>query len=122
MRALFLGIAAVYCRPFMQDVGEPWRFGPFEIRPDSGELWDSGRPVKLAPQPFLVLVLIVRASGSLVTREQLRAAVWADGTSVEFDQGLNYCVRQIRIALNDDARKPRYIETVPKRGYRRIVP
>jgi|SoiMethySBSTD1v2_1073268.scaffolds.fasta_scaffold33456_4 DNA-binding winged helix-turn-helix (wHTH) protein/tetratricopeptide (TPR) repeat protein len=106
----------------MQGVSEPWRFGPFEIRPDTGELLDSGRAVKLAPQPFLVLALIVRAGGSLVTREQLRDAVWAaEGTTVEFDQGLNYCIRQIRIALNDDARRPIYIETVPKRGYRLLV-
>lgn len=101
--------------------GGVWRFGPFDIKPDTGELWHSGQPIKLAPQPFRVLALIVRGAGALVTRDELRAAVWADGTVVEFDQGLNFCLRQIRIALNDDARHPTYVETIPKRGYRLLV-
>jgi len=97
-------------------------FGPFEIDLNSGELWRSGSAVKLARQPFQVLAMIVAGAGKPVTREELRAAVWADGTVVEFDQGLNYCIRQIRIALGDDARTPVYIETLPKRGYRLIPP
>jgi DNA-binding winged helix-turn-helix (wHTH) protein/Tfp pilus assembly protein PilF len=101
---------------------ECWRFGPFEIRPASGELLQSGNPLKLAPQPFQVLSLIVRGAGAVVTRAQLREAIWSDGTTVEFDHGLNFCIRQIRIALNDDARRPTYIETVPKRGYRLRTP
>jgi DNA-binding winged helix-turn-helix (wHTH) protein/tetratricopeptide (TPR) repeat protein len=98
------------------------RFGPFEIDLTSGELWRSGVAVKMARQPFQVLALIAAGGGRPVTREELRAAVWADGTVVEFDQGLNYCIRQIRIALGDDARNPVYIETLPKRGYRLIPP
>jgi DNA-binding winged helix-turn-helix (wHTH) protein/tetratricopeptide (TPR) repeat protein len=98
------------------------KFGPFEIDLSSGELWRSGSAVKLACQPFQVLAMIVAGAGKPVTREELRAAVWADGTVVEFDQGLNYCIRQIRIALGDDARTPVYIETLPKRGYRLIPP
>src|SRR5262245_28478103 len=98
------------------------KFGPFELRPGTGELWNEGRPLKLAPQPFQVLSLIVQGAGTLVTRDELRAAVWADGTTVEFDQGLNYCVRQIRLALKDDARNPVYVETIPKRGYRLLLP
>jgi len=99
-----------------------FQFGAFTIRPESGELWNGGRRVRLAPQPFQVLALIVLGRGELVTRDEVRAAVWADGTTVEFDQGLNYCLRQIRIALGDDARQPVWIETVPKRGYRLLVP
>lgn len=99
-----------------------FEFGAFTIRPDSGELRNDGRRVRLAPQPFQVLSLIVLGRGELVTREEVRSAVWADGTTVEFDQGLNYCLRQIRIALDDDARAPTYVETVPKRGYRLLVP
>lgn len=98
-----------------------YSFGPFEILPESKELLKSGYPIKLAPQPFQMLMLMVEGAGQLVTREELQAALWADGTNVEFDQGLNYCVRQIRLALGDDARDPAYIETVPKRGYRFIA-
>ena len=77
--------------------------------------------MRLAPQPFRVLALLVRRAGELVTREEIQAAVWADGTTVEFDQGLNYCIRQIRLALNEDAKEPQYIDTVPKRGYRFVA-
>lgn len=98
------------------------QFGAFTIRPESGELWKDGRRVRLAPQLFQVLALIVLGRGELVTREQVRASVWADGTTVEFDQGLNYCLRQIRMTLGDNAREPVWIETVPKRGYRLLVP
>jgi DNA-binding winged helix-turn-helix (wHTH) protein/tetratricopeptide (TPR) repeat protein len=103
---------------------EPSRklFGPFEIRPDTGELLCDGRAVKLAPQPFQLLAVLVARHGTLVPREDLRLALWPDGTTVEFDQSLNFCIRQVRIALNDDARAPRYVETVPKRGYRFKAP
>lgn len=99
-----------------------YSFGPFEISPDSGELRKSGRAVKLAPQPFQLLAFLIEHAGVLVTREELQAALWPDGTTVEFDPGLNYCIRQIRLALGDDAREPLYIETVPKRGYRFFAP
>lgn len=105
----------------MHPRGERFAFGPFQIWPEAGELWRDGRRQRLAPQPFQVLALLVVRAPHLVTRDELRAAVWADGTTVEFDQGLNYCIRQIRIALQDAAREPRYVETVPKRGYRLLV-
>lgn len=95
-------------------------FGPFEIDHGTGELSKSGRPVKLAPQPSRVLILLVRRAGEIVTREEIQKEVWSD-TVVEFDQGLNYCIRQIRMALDEDAKEPQYIETVPKRGYRFIA-
>jgi len=84
----------------------------------SGELWESGAVIQLEPQPFQVLALLVERSGDLVTRDEIRTAVWSDGTTVAFDLSLNYCNRQVRLALRDDARQPRYLETVPKRGYR----
>jgi DNA-binding winged helix-turn-helix (wHTH) protein/tetratricopeptide (TPR) repeat protein len=95
-----------------------FRFGPFEIQPRSGTLLRDGEPVRLAPQPFLVLSLLVEKRGELVTRDDIQAAVWRDGTTVEFDAGLNYCIRQIRLALGEDASQSQYIVTVPKRGYR----
>ena len=77
--------------------------------------------MKLPRQPFQVLALLVARHGELVTREELHAAIWSDGTTVEFDQGLNFCIRQIRVALGDEARRPAYIETVPKQGYRFVA-
>ncbi len=101
---------------------ERLRFGPFELSGATGEILKDGMPLKLQPQPFRVLRLLVSRPGELIGREEIQDTLWADGTTVEFDQGLNYCIRQIRAALNDDAREPRFIETVPKRGYRFIAP
>ena len=100
----------------------PLLFGPFELHPASGELFKSGELIRLAPQPARVLVFLASRAGQLVTREEIRAEIWNDGTVVEFDQGLNYCIRQIRLVLAEDAKQPQYIETVPKRGYRFIAP
>lgn len=96
------------------------RFGPFEMS-RKGELTRAGVPVRLAPQPSQVLAMLVRRAGELVTREEIRAEVWG-GTVVEFDLAVNYCIREIRKALGDDANQPRYVETVPKRGYRLVAP
>jgi DNA-binding winged helix-turn-helix (wHTH) protein len=101
---------------------ETARFGPFEIDIDAGECRRNGRRLKLQPQPFKLLVLLVRRAGSLVSREQIRTELWADGTFVDFDQAVNFAVKQIRDALGDAAERPLYIETVPKRGYRFIAP
>lgn len=98
-----------------------FRFGPFEIETDTGELTKSGRLLRLAPQPSRVLSILVSRSGQTVTREELHSLVWNDGTVVEFDQGLNYCIRQIRLVLNEDNKNPQFIETIPKRGYRFIA-
>jgi DNA-binding winged helix-turn-helix (wHTH) protein/TolB-like protein/tetratricopeptide (TPR) repeat protein len=102
--------------------GEQIRFGLFELCPSTGELRKGGALLKISPQPFRLLRLLVLRPGELITRDEIQAALWPDGTTVEFDQGLNFCIRQIRAALNDDARKPRFIETVPKRGYRFVAP
>ena len=95
------------------------RFIGFLLDPATGELRSlDGTVIPLEPQPAKVLVELVRRSGSLVTREELCRAIWPDGTHVEFDQGLNYCIRQVRAALGDDARRPVFIETAARRGYR----
>jgi DNA-binding winged helix-turn-helix (wHTH) protein/TolB-like protein len=93
------------------------RFGPFVFDPSTGELSGDGVHTRLAPQVAAVLELLTRRPGEVVTRTELREALWPD-TTVEFDQGLNFCVRQLRMALSDDAAQPKYIETLPRRGYR----
>lgn len=98
------------------------RFGKYEFDAKTGELFQNGEAVKLQPQPVRVLDLLISRAGQLVTREELLKALWPDGTSVEFDQGLNYCIRQIRAALGESANEPTYLETLPKRGYRFIAP
>jgi len=105
----------------LNSVGEQLAFGPFELRSASGEILRDGLNLRLPPQPFRVLLMLVSRPGELITREEIQEALWSDGTTVEFDQSLNFCIRQIRAALADDAREPKYIETLPKRGYRFIA-
>jgi TolB-like protein/DNA-binding winged helix-turn-helix (wHTH) protein/Tfp pilus assembly protein PilF len=97
------------------------RFGAFELELSSGELRRSGVLVHLQQQPAKVLALLARRSGELVTREEIQREVWGE-TFVDFEQGLNYCVKQIRSALGDQADTPRYLETLPRRGYRFLAP
>ncbi len=94
------------------------RFGVFELDVRSGELRRQGSLVRLQPQPFKVLVLLASRPGDVVTREEIQAEVWPAGTFVDFEQSLNFCIRQIRAALGDNALAPRYVETLPRRGYR----
>lgn len=98
------------------------RFDSFELDPGAGELRKNGDRIKLPPQPCRVLELLVRRSGEVVTRAEIRAIVWRDDTFVDFEQGLNFCIRQIREAVGDSAGTPRFIETLPRRGYRFLVP
>ena len=98
------------------------RFGAFELHLTSGELRRHGDLVKLPPQPFKVLEALVQRGGEVVTREEIRQQVWRGDTFVDFDQGLNFCIRQIREALGDNADSPQYIETLPRRGYRFVAP
>jgi tetratricopeptide (TPR) repeat protein/DNA-binding winged helix-turn-helix (wHTH) protein len=93
-------------------------FGPFTFDADGGELSRDGYRVRLQPQPALVLAILTDQPGKLVPREEIYRAVWGEDTHVDFEQSLNYCIRQIRAALRDDATDPQYLETVPKRGYR----
>jgi DNA-binding winged helix-turn-helix (wHTH) protein len=96
----------------------PWRFGAFELDPDAGELRRQGRLVHLAAQPRKALSLLVTRAGEVVTRDELCHHIWGDATFVEFDRSLNFCIASVRAALRDDARSPRFIETLPRRGYR----
>jgi len=98
-----------------------YRFGAFEINERLGELRAEGKRIPLQQQPFQVLLILVRARGGLIMREELRHAIWPEDTFVEFDSGLNTAVKKIRCALRDDANSPTYVETVPKRGYRFIA-
>jgi len=96
------------------------RFGVFELNPELAELRKSGIRLKLAEQPFRILHHLVCRPGEIVTREELRNLLWSEDTFVDFDHGLNAAINKIREALGDSAATPRYIETVPRRGYRFI--
>ena len=98
------------------------RFGVFELNLDSEELRKDGTPIKLPPQPVKVLALLATRAGVAVTREEIQKEIWGDETYVDFDHGLNQCIKQIRTALNDNPDKPLYVETLPRRGYRFLAP
>lgn len=96
------------------------RFGDFELDEQTLELRSNGTLTRIQQQPARVLAFLLNHRGSLVTREQIRIAIWGEDTFVDFEQGLNFCIRQIRLALNDQAEHPIYIETLPRLGYRFI--
>ena len=98
------------------------RFGIFELDVAAGELRKQGRRINLQQQPCQVLALLLRRPGELVTREELQQALWPGDTFVEFDQGLNTAIKKIRQALGDSAENPRFVETLPRKGYRFIAP
>ena len=98
------------------------RFGLFAFDAAAGLLSREGVPVRLQPQPARVLAILLAHAGEVVTRDDLRQQVWNDGTFVDFERGLNFCIAQIRSALGDTADSPRFIETLPRRGYRFIAP
>ncbi|MGH9503158.1 MAG: tetratricopeptide repeat protein [Terriglobales bacterium] len=95
-----------------------YRFGPFELDPAQGRLIRSGSRVKLQDLPLRLLALLVERPGEIVTREELRQRLWPEDTFVEFDNSLGVAVRKLREALRDDADAPRFVETVPRKGYR----
>jgi TolB-like protein/DNA-binding winged helix-turn-helix (wHTH) protein/Tfp pilus assembly protein PilF len=97
-------------------------FGEYTFDPGTGELLRGPTPLKLQPQPAKVLAILIRRAGQVVTRQELVDEVWGSETFVDYEQGLNYAVRQIRTVLEDDADHPRFLETLPKRGYRFIAP
>ena len=102
--------------------GVRYRFGPFELDPAQGRLLRSGSQVKLQDLPLRLLVQLVERPGQIVTREEVRQRLWPQDTFVEFDNSLGVAVRKLREALRDDADAPRYVETVPRRGYRFVAP
>ena len=99
-----------------------YKFAAFEVDLRAGEIRRNGARIKLQEQPFQVLAVLLQCAPEVVTREELSKRLWDDETFVEFDHGLNNAISRIREALGDSAEKPRFIETLPKRGYRFIVP
>src|SRR5467141_609741 len=97
------------------------RFGVFEVDVRSGELRKQGVRVKLQEQPFQVLRVLLKCPGEVVTREELRNQNWPADTFVDFDNSLNTSINKLREALGDSADSPRFIETLPRRGYRFIA-
>ncbi len=98
------------------------RFGIFEVDLRAGELRKGGVKIKLYGQPFNVLATLLERPGQVVTREELQQKLWAGDTFVDFEHGLNKAINKVREALGDDADNPRFVETLPRRGYRFIVP
>jgi len=96
-------------------------FGLFEVNTSTGELLKGGTRVRVPAQPFAILLLLLKNHGDLVTREQLREGIWGKGTFVGFEHGLNAAMNKLWRALGDSAENPRYIETVPGRGYRFVA-
>jgi DNA-binding winged helix-turn-helix (wHTH) protein len=97
-------------------------FGVFQADLDSGELFKGGLKVRLSEQPFRMLAILLECPGEVVSRDQLRRHLWPENTHVDFDRSLNTAVAKLREALGDAAGNSRYIETLPKRGYRFIAP
>ena len=99
-----------------------YHFGPYELRTRSREVYKNGRKLKLRRQPFQVLLTLVERSRDVVTREELRCRLWPADTFVDFEHGLNTAITELRAVLHDSASEPRYVETLPKLGYRIVVP
>jgi DNA-binding winged helix-turn-helix (wHTH) protein/tetratricopeptide (TPR) repeat protein len=100
---------------------QPLRFASFEINTELGELRHHGYKIRLQEKPFQILVALLERPGSLVTRDELHQRLWRDNTFVDFDHNLNNAVNKLREALNDSSEKPRFIETIPRRGYRFVA-
>jgi len=100
----------------------PVRFGAFEVDLRTGEVRKQGLKIKLQEQPLQVLAMLLQHPGEVVTREELQKRLWPSDTFVDFEHGLNKAINKIREALGDSAQNPRFVETVPRRGYRFIVP
>jgi DNA-binding winged helix-turn-helix (wHTH) protein/TolB-like protein len=98
------------------------RFGSFEFDHANGELRRDGMLIRLQAQPAMVLSHLLAYAGEIVSREELHHAIWGDDTFVDFERGLNVCIAQIRSALSDESTSPRFIRTVPRRGYQFIHP
>ena len=96
------------------------RFGVFELDPRAGELRKKGMKIRLQGQPVEILVMLLEQPGATITREELQKKLWPADTFVDFEQGLNNAMNRLRVALDDDAESPHFIETVPRRGYRFI--
>src|SRR5215469_17491233 len=102
----------------MHGTGSTIRFGPFEVDLRSGELRKSGIRVKLQDQPFKLLAILLERPGQVVPRNELQRRIWPDEKFGDFDHAVNVAVAKLRVALGDPSDNPRYIETLPRRGYR----
>ena len=98
------------------------RFGLFELDTAAGELRKRGLKIRLADQPLQILLLLLECPGEVVSREAVRQRLWPAETFVDFDAGLNTAIKKLRDALGDPAENPRFVETLPRRGYRFIAP
>ena len=106
----------------MSDTYRLLRFGVFELNLDLEELRKNGTLLKLPPQPFKLLALLATHSGQLVTRDEIQEQLWGNDTFIDFEQGVNKCIKQIRTALSDNPDNPLYLETIPRHGYRFLAP
>src|SRR5258707_4216821 len=98
------------------------RFGIYQVDVRTSELWKQGRKIKLQEQPCRILAILLERRGEVVTREDLRKRLWSDDTFVDFDHSLNTAIMRLREALSDSSENPRFIETLPRHGYRFIAP
>jgi DNA-binding winged helix-turn-helix (wHTH) protein len=98
-----------------------FRFGVFEADLASGELRKHGSKIRLQEQPFRILVMLLDRAGEVVSRDEICRDLWPADTFVDFEQGVGTAIKKLRQALHDDAETPRYIETLPKRGFRFIA-
>ena len=103
-------------------LGSTIRFGEFTADLEAQDLFRNGSRVRLQGQPFEILAVLLERPGRVVTREELRRRLWPSDTFVDFEHGLNAAVNRLREAFGDSAEEPRYIETIPRRGYRFIAP
>src|SRR5499427_5162530 len=101
---------------------ETLRFGIFEVDLRAGELCKQGKRIRVQDQPFQVLTILLKRTGQVVSREELRGQIWPQDTFVDFDNSLNTAINKLREALGDSADSPRFIETLPRRGYRFVAP
>jgi DNA-binding winged helix-turn-helix (wHTH) protein len=108
-------------RPDVEQAG-PYQFGSFVLDPRAGTLTRDGEPVRLPPKPFTLLGYLVERPNVLVTRDELRTVLWGEGTFVDAEEGLAFCLRQLRQALGDQPGSPAYVETVRGRGLRFVHP
>ena len=102
--------------------GSLFRFGVFEADSAGGTLTRSGARIKIQEQPFRLLLILLQRPGEIVSRDELRQRLWPEGTYVDFDGSLNVLLKRLRATIGDDPENPRFIETVPRRGYRFIAP
>src|SRR5262245_19636363 len=102
--------------------GNLFRFGIFELDSAGGILTRSGARVKIQEQPFRLLLILLERPGEIVSRDELRQRLWPEGTYVDFDGSLNVLLKRLRATIGDDPDNPRFIETIPRRGYRFIAP